>query len=266
MLDAIFYWVFNMSISAAVIGLVVLMLRRIRKLPRRIAVLLWGIPFFRLLCPLGVNTPYSLMSLISRFTTRNVVVLRTKGSMEVSVTNSVMAIDDYSTMKYKSNALEKVFQVSSIIWLIVAVAILLTLTFLYVSTMKELKDSTLLYENVYQSEKVVSPAVYGIIKPRIIIPAAYADTDITYVLKHERAHISRKDNLWRMMAFVIVAVHWFNPLAWVFLNMLLSDIELACDDKVLAGMEEDKAKEYARSLLECKEATNLFASAFGVPR
>ena len=76
-------------------------------------------------------------------------------------------------------------------------------------------------------------------------------------------HIRRADNLWRILAFLIVASHWFNPLCWLFLKCFLSDLELSCDERVVAKLGYDRAKEYALSLLESRPGTTVFASAFG---
>ncbi len=263
MLREIFYWTFNMSISAAITGLVVMLIRKIPKIPKRITVLLWIIPFFRLIFPIGLNSPYSLMSLLSRITTKTVVVYQPTKDVAFSMTNHIMFANSYFPITYKANSFEQIFGAASLIWIIIAAAILLTLAALYFATLHELKDAKHLKDNIYLSEKIVSPAVYGITKPKIIIPASFSDEDMQFILLHERAHIRRGDNLRRMIAFIITALHWFNPLAWVFLNMLLSDIELACDERVLMSIGDDSAKDYARSLLNCHESANVFASAFG---
>ena len=133
----------------------------------------------------------------------------------------------------------------------------------YFTTIYEIKDSTHLKDNIYLSEKIVSPAVYGIVKPKIILPVSYKDRDIEFIILHEKTHIRSFDNLWRIIAFVIVAVHWFNPLSWLFLKGFLADLELSCDERVLTKIGYDRAKDYAASLLESKQGATVFASAFG---
>lgn len=263
MLQEVFYWIFNMSITAAITGIFVMLLRAIKKIPRRIAVFLWLIPFFRMTVPLGLNSPYSLMSLLSRVTTKTVVVFQPAEDVAFSMVNSLMAADRYFPITYKVNILEKVFGIASVIWIIVFLSIVLVLAVLYFTTLHEMKDAKYLRDNIYLSDKILSPAVYGILKSKIILPAAYQDKDIDFVLLHEKMHIRRGDNLWRMLAFLTVAVHWFNPLAWVFLKLLLGDMELSCDECVLAKLGDADKKAYALSLLGCKESANVFASAFG---
>ena len=263
MLQELFYWIFNMSIVAGITTGVIALIRMVKRVPRRMMAILWIIPALRMVVPLGLSSPYSLMSMLSRITTKTVVVYQPSQDVSFSMMNMTMAANSYFPITYKTNILHDVFATASIVWIIVALAILLLLAVLYVTTLRELKDSKHLRENIYLSEKVISPAVYGIIRPRIVLPITWADRDLDLVLLHEQTHIRRGDNLWRMLAFVIVALHWFNPVAWIFLKLLLTDLELACDEGVLVKLGTGRRKEYALSLLDSKTGTNVFASAFG---
>lgn len=263
MLGQFCYWIFNMSIVASFMGLIVLLLRKIRLIPHRVSVFLWLIPFFRMCIPVGLNNPYSLMSLISKFTTRTVTVYEPGHDISFSATNTIMAADTYYPMTYKINVLEKVFAVAGTIWITGALAILIALTVIYITTRHEIRDSSHLRENIYLSGKVTGPAVYGIIRPRIVLPSSYKDKDLEYIVKHEKTHIRRGDNLWRILGFVTAAIHWFNPLSWIFLKVFLTDLELACDEMAMAGYEEEDRKEYARTLLSCSQSRSVMVSAFG---
>ena len=263
MLQEVFYWIFNMSIVAALMTGIIALIGMVKRVPRRMMALLWLIPALRMTVPLGLSSPYSLMSLLSRITTKTVVVLQPMPGMDFSMTNMTMAANSYFPITYKTNILADLFAVASVVWIIVALAILLLLAVLYVTTLHELKDARPLRENIHLSEKVTSPAVYGILRPKIVLPANWAERNLELVLFHERTHIRRLDNLWRMLAFVLVALHWFNPVAWIFLKLFLTDLELACDEGVLAQLGEDRKKEYALSLLDSKTGGNVFASAFG---
>lgn len=263
MLQEIFYWIFNMSITSAVTGLLVMLIRLIKKLPKRLTVFLWLIPFFRMTIPFGLNSRYSFMSLVSQITTKTITVYQPAKDVTFSMTNSVMAAESYFPITYKVNLLERVFSAASVIWIIVCLAILLMLTIVYFTTIREMQGAAHLRDNIYLSDKIISPAVYSIIKPKIILPLSYKDKDIELIVLHEKTHIHRADNLWRMLAYIIIAVHWFNPLCWIFLKLFLADIELSCDERVLVHIGDDRAKEYALSLLESKQSAAVFASAFG---
>jgi len=266
MLQEVFYWVFNMSITAAVTGVLVMLIRSVKRIPRRITVFLWAIPLLRMVCPIGMNSPYSLMTLLSGLRIKTVVVYRIYrpvNNIYFTMTNSIGVADTYYPITYKVDILEDVFGAASVIWIVIALAIILMLAITYITTVYEIKDSVHLKDNIYFSDKIVSPAVYGIIKPKIILPAEYKTKDIDLVILHEKTHIRSADNLWRIIAFVVVAVHWFNPICWLLLKWFLSDLELACDERVLAKLGADHAKEYALSLLESAKGTTVFASAFG---
>ncbi len=263
MLQEVFYWIFNMSITAAITGVIIMLVRLIKKIPRRITVILWIIPFIRMTFPFGLNSPYGLMSLLSKLTTKTIVIYQPTDDIAFSMMNSVMAADTYFPITYKVNIIEDIFRIASIVWIIVSLAILLMLVVTYFTTIREIKDSTHLKDNIYLSEKIISPAVYGIVKPKITLPATYKDRDIEFIVLHEKTHIRSFDNLWRIIAFVIVAVHWFNPLCWLFLKGFLADLELSCDERVITKIGADRAKDYASSLLESRQGATVFASAFG---
>lgn len=266
MLQEVFYWIFNMGITAALTGVLIMLVRLIKGIPRRMTAFLWIIPFLRMTIPLGLDSPYSLMTLLSKITTKTVVVFQPTDKISFSMMNSVMAANSYFPITYKVNILENIFSVASVIWAVVALAIVLMLTAIYCTTLFEIKDSKYLRENVYLSEKISSPAVYGVLRPKIVLPASYKDRDIELIVQHEKTHIRGLDNLWRMIAFLIVAVHWFNPFSWLFLKAFFADLELSCDERVLVKLGADRSKEYASALLECKQGATVFASAFGGAR
>ena len=261
MLSEMFYWLFNMSISASVAGIVVLLLRRIKKLPRRLVHILWVIPFIRMWIPVGIRSKYSLMTLISKFTKKSVVLY--DGTLDFSFTNYIMAADNYFPVTYKEDMLENLFSIASVVWIIVAVALSLIFAILYVLAKSELKDASLLRDNIYVSDKITSPAAYGVFRPKIVVPKGYELRNLHYIVAHESAHIYRKDNLWRIIAVISASVHWFNPLIWLFLKKFLEDTELACDEQVLANCGEDEKKAYAMALVDCAESMGVFASPFG---
>lgn len=266
MLGEVFYWLFNMSIIAALVGLIVLCLRAVPRLPRRFACWLWVIPLFRMWIPVGMGSEWSLMTLISKVTTRSVVVWETD-RFALYYTNAVMAANSYFPVTYRINLLEELFRTVAVIWLAVATAILITLTVLYLTTKRELRDAAHLRDNIYLSDKVTSPALYGIFCPRIILPRGWESReDLPLILAHETAHARHLDNVWRVLAFITAAIHWFNPFAWLFLRTFLSDLELSCDERVLHHLDGAEKKAYALALVDSARLTreqSLFASAFG---
>ena len=263
MLGEIFYWIFNMSIAATICVMPLLLLRLIKKIPRRIFIWLWLVPFIRMCIPVGISSKYGIMALLSKFTTKTVTIVQIGDDSALTMMNHVMGANSYFPITYKVNLLEDLFNIASVVWLVVALAAILALAIIYFVTLGEVRDAKKLKNNIYISDKIKTPAVYGIIKPKIILPIEYQEIELNYILMHENAHIKRKDNLVRLLAFIIVCLHWFNPFAWLLLKLLYLDIELACDESVLSNCDETERKKYAYTLLSTAEKTNVFAASFG---
>ena len=260
----IFYWILNISILGSIAGIIVLFLRRIRALPRFGVYLLWAMPFIRLWVPVGLANKYSLLNLISRYATKTIVVWEyVPGLPEFSLTNSIQAAESYYPIIYKTDLLKNIFNAAGPVWMIVAAGAVLCSVSLYIFTKSALKNAEHIKDNIYRSDKILSPAVYGIIKPRIILPANIADNNFDYIIRHERIHIRRCDNLWRVAAIMTACVHWFNPLVWIFLKCFFADMELACDVGVLKKLDDNGKKGYAAALLACSSGKTYYASAFG---
>jgi beta-lactamase regulating signal transducer with metallopeptidase domain len=277
-MDVVFYWLLNMSILATAVGIIVLLIRKIRPIPRRVIVILWAIPLVRFWVPFGFSSKYSLLSLLPRYAVRTVpitelVALPAQGQgfldvfpseKPVAMTNIGRWAISYRPMTYKVDLLADVFDYASFVWAVIAAAVLITLTLIYFVTKAELRGAKRMYDNVYSSQKITSPAVYGILRPRIIIPEHLRDAEgLDLILLHEKRHIRRGDNFWRLLAFITAAIHWFNPFVWIFLKCFLSDVELACDESALAKLPREKQKAYALELLNVQQSKTVFASAFG---
>ena len=267
MLGDIFYWLFNMSVVASLSGTVLLLVRRFSKLPRRLIALLWAIPCIRMWIPFGIGGRYGLMSLLNalRYRTRIVYIYQSgngeSGASMMNVTGAT--VDGIVPLTYREDLLRDLFRIAGIVWAAVFALLLLLIVILYFSALRDLRGAVRLRENIYLSDRVTSPAVYGIIRPKIVLPASTPEADYPMILAHETAHIRRGDNLFRLIAFVSAALHWFNPLAWVFLRCYLSDAEQACDERVLAKLDEKGRRNYARCLLNQAERRAAFPAAFG---
>lgn len=258
MLHEAFYWLACMSITGAICGLAVMLMRLIPKIPRRVSVLFWLIPLIRLTVPFGIKGKWTLMDLTAFLHSREIPFPALDGAF--SSMNHVGAAQTHYPIDYRTETLRRVFEISGIIWLIGAAALVIAFFLLYFASLKELKDATP-RGDIFYSPKINCPAVYGVFKPRIILPEGSDAKEL--VVLHERTHIKRLDNLFRIIAFITAAIHWFNPLAWVFLKHYLADTELACDEAVLAKCGEERKKDYATALLSYAESKNAFVSAFG---
>ncbi len=279
MLHEIFYWILNMSILGTVYGVLLYSLRIIQGFPRFGSYALWSVVFLRFICPVGFSSRYSLLSLLSNAFSRTfiktVTVTEELGQehLQLSLSNTIQAAADYQPITYKTNILEEFFRIASVIWVIIATAGILTCVILYLLSVSELKKAVHLKDNIYTGAMVTTPIVYGIRKPKIVLPLesnhecpdkVLLNEEVEQVLLHERIHIRRRDNLWRMAAILTACIHWFNPFAWFFLKSFFHDCELACDAKAVKHMKPEERKDYAKALLTYGSGDRtLFSSAFG---
>ncbi len=263
MIGEIFYWIFNMSLAATICMIPVLLCRLIKKIPRRIFIWLWLIPFIRMVIPFGITSKYGIMHLISKFTTKTVTILEIYDDSALTMMNHLMGANSYFPITYKVNLLEDVFNIASIVWVGVTFALFVLFCAVYYTGVSESKRALHFKDNVFLSSRINIPSVYGIINPKIIIPAKYKMQNIDYILMHENAHIKRKDNIIRLLAVAVGCIHWFNPFSWIMIKFLFTDIELACDEAVLMKCNEKQIKEYANEILYSAEKSSVFLSAFG---
>jgi hypothetical protein len=146
------------------------------------------------------------------------------------------------------------------------VGLLIYMIMSYVGVKRKVGTAVLLRENIYQSENVVSPFVLGVIKPKIYLPFHMDEWDREHVVAHEKAHICRRDHLWKPLGFLLLALHWFNPLMWLGYVLLCRDIELACDEKVIGALDHEARADYSQALLTCSVNRRMIAAcplAFG---
>ena len=263
----IFYWVLNMSIAATVTGGCVYLLGMCKRLPRKLIKALWLAPFLRMWIPVGIGSRYSLMTLLSRLATRTVTVEVPIPSPvplpQMTMMNSAGIAATYFPVSYKVDLLTDVMKIAFWIWFSGALLILTGILTFYILAMRDTKGAELLSDNVYFSDKVQSPAVYGIWHPKILIPTAYRETDLTFIILHERMHIRQKDNLLRLVWLITAAVHWFNPFVWWMLRKYLADMELALDERVLDACGGEQKKAYATALLQNASRSPLPVSGLG---
>ncbi len=261
----VFYWVLNMSILGSAAGLILLLLRKIKKIPRRIVYALWIVPLIRFVIPFGVPFEYSIAQLLKNATGRIVTVHPGYHVLleDSTMMNSVGMAHSYFPITYKTERLRIIFEWANLAWIVVAAIILVLVAVSYILTMRSVKSCTRVRDNFFVSDEVKSPTVFGIIRPKIVFPMGADVDESRFALLHEMVHVRRLDNLWRLIGVVVCAVHWFNPLAWVCLRCFLEDMEHSADEAVLANLDEAERGDYARSLVDYASRGSVFTSAFG---
>ncbi|MBQ4569552.1 MAG: hypothetical protein IJA62_05835 [Ruminococcus sp.] len=267
----IFLHLVNMSITAGWIVLAVMLLRLLlRKAPRWIHCLLWGLVGLRLLLPVSIESVLSLIP--SKETIPQDIIYSPAPQLQSGIqifNNTVNPIISESLAPDPAasvNPVQVILGIASYVWLAGIVLMLLYTLVSYLRLKSKVKVSLPVQEGVYICDQINTPFILGIIRPKIYLPSTLSEEDLTYVLAHENAHIKRKDYLWKPLGFLLLSIYWFNPLLWVGYILLCRDIELACDEKVLTGGEGVSKKEYSTALLHCSVPRKMISAcplAFG---
>ena len=149
------------------------------------------------------------------------------------------------------NPLQVWIPLASVLWIIGMAVLLLYAAISYWRLCRKVDTAVLRRNNIFQSENVSAPFVLGIIKPRIYLPFKMDGQELEAVVAHEQAHICRKDHWWKPLGFLLLTIHWFNPLMWVAYVLLCRDIEMACDEKVIKALDNAHRADYTQALLAC---------------
>ena len=271
-MSGIFLKLLNLSISASWLVLVVLALRLVlKRAPKWVNVLLWGMVALRLMLPFSIE---SALSLIPSAETLSPEVVQFDPAP--TITSGVEFIDNavnpslsesFAAAPLASvNPLYVWIYLAGWVWLIGLAAMLAYALVSYLRLRRRVSASIPLRESIYVCDEVPSPFILGIVRPRIYLPSALDEAQRGSVLSHERAHLARHDHWWKPLGFALLAVYWFNPLLWLAYTLLCRDIELACDERVLRGMDAGQVKDYSSALLACSVPRRMLAAcplAFG---
>lgn len=260
-MGGIFLKLFNMSITASWLILVVLCVRLLfREMPKWVNCLLWGVVAVRLVFPFSIESAWSLQPSAEPIRSSTVVrgeVLPYVPSIDSDlsvVENTVNPIltEAFAYQETESAApLQVLAEIAGIVWII---GMLVLLAFGVGSRIRlsfMVKEAVPYKNNVYLCDAVMSPFILGVIRPRIYLSSSLGEKGIEYIVAHEKAHLSRKDHRWKPFGYLLLCIYWFNPLCFVAYLMLCRDIELACDEKVIRDMSFEDKKEYSRILLSC---------------
>lgn len=270
-MSAFFLKIVNMSISASWLVLAVLLLRLVlKKAPKWVSVLLWGLVAIRLLCPVSIESMLSLIP--SAETIRPDIMLDPTPELHTGIQSINSAINPIVTQSFapnpgtSMNPLQLWIPLAAIGWLAGMGAMLIYTAVSYILLRRKVATAVLLRENIYQSEHVDSPFVLGVIKPKIYLPFRMDGQSLEHVIAHEQAHIRRKDHWWKPVGFLLLTVYWLNPLMWLGYILLCRDIELACDEKVIKSLDSEERADYTQALVACSVRRHSIAAcplAFG---
>ena len=270
-MNELFLKIINMSISASWLVLAVLILRFVlKKAPKWINVLLWGIVAIRLICPFSFESPLSLIPSAETIPLNiGMDSTPTINSGISAINNAVNPIISQSNTPMAGasiNPLQITIGIYEYIWIFGMIALALYTAISYWRLHRKVDTAVRYKDNIFQSENVSFPFVLGIIKPRIYLPFKMNGQYLEHVVAHEQAHICRKDHWWKPLGFLLLMIHWFNPLMWLAYVLLCRDIELACDEKVIKELGNEQRGDYTQALVACSINRRMIAAcplAFG---
>lgn len=265
----VFFWILNTSISASFLVAAIVILRLIlKKAPKALFVALWGLVALRLVCPFTIESALSLVPSAETIPTEQFYYQETRHDDYnlALVDNPIYPEAVAYTVPGGVESTSWDFMFFYFVWLGGIGAMLIYTAVSYIIVRRKVKMSAPLRENIRICDGIKTPFILGIIKPKIYIPSDMNEQDTEYVIAHEKAHLKRRDHWWKPLGFLLLSVHWFNPVMWAAYILLCRDIELACDEKVIKSLGTESKKLYSEALLNCSIPRKMIAAcplAFG---
>ncbi len=261
-MNTIFQVILNMSITASIVILVVLLARLcLKQAPKVFSYALWAVVLFRLLCPISLSSDFSIINFFGAPTTNigqiEYVSLNTDDSGSPKLTITAPAADFEKTTvpsleneTQPTDTFELSVSVLSTIW-ICGIAVMIAFNIIQLIRLsRNLICAAPLYDNIYIADHIPTPFVYGVIHPKIYLPSEMSETEQSYIIQHEKHHIRRGDHVVKLLAFLAICIHWFNPLVWVAFALSSKDMEMSCDEAVIKQIDKDIRADYSNSLLQ----------------
>lgn len=267
----VFLYLANQSITAGYLILAVLLLRLLlRRVPKDLLLWLWVPVGLRLILPVSLK---SALSLIPR---AKPIPMDIAYSPAPAIDSGIPVIDRAvnpvitenltPVVTASVNPMQIVLAIISNLWLAGMVVMLLYAAVSYYRLSRKCAVSMHLQGKIYLCDNIPTPFVLGIINPKIYLPSDMAPENQSYVLKHEAAHLRHRDHWWKPLGFLLLCVYWFQPLVWIAYFLFCRDLEMACDERAVAGMGEGERKAYSYALLSCAAPRHTIAMcpvAFG---
>lgn len=272
-MEGIFVKLLNMSVSASGFILIAVLLRALlKRSPKWIHCLLWGLVAVRLVCPLSFESSFSLAPRAD-FVEAKLGVQSKDGRYMNSATDAGKALNDDLDNAQNKNLANKGnadrqgdWKKISWTWFTGVVLLLGYAAISYLRFRKKVQASVRLRDGIYVCDNIRTPFILGVIRPGIYLPSDMDEVQTDNVIAHERAHLSRLDQVWKPLGYCLLAVYWFNPLCWLAYVLFCRDMELACDEKVIRDMDVEDKKVYSRVLLSFSDPSHRIAAgplAFG---
>ena len=270
-MENVFISLLNNSITAGYLVIAVMLLRPLlKKAPKYIRCILWSFVGLRLVLPFSVESIFSLIP--SAEPIPQEILYQTEPTIHTgigfmnSAINPVLSESMAPNPGDSVNPLQVVTAIAWNVWLLGALALVIYALVSYIRLRRKLREAVKEQDNIWLCDRIPSPFLLGIFRPRIFLPSGLPEGDREYVIAHENAHIRRKDHWWKPLGFLLLTVYWFNPLMWVAYIFLCRDIEFACDEKVIGQLGSDCKTSYSEALIHCSVSRKMVSAcpvAFG---
>lgn len=254
-MNQIFLWLLNNSFSAAWSLPAILIARfLLSRTSRRISCLLWALLAIRLLLPVGIESRFSVLPNTSPIQQETFVQLPELVQITDPAETESTAFQDLTALQNlhlvpQAEKQTDLLGILATLWLIGFLGILAYAVGGSIVLKKRLAPSLSIHSNIYSCDYIDEPFVFGILRPKIYLPSCLKPEELQYVLAHEEAHLRWKDNLWKPLAFLLLALYWFNPVLWSAYHFFCRDVEVACDEAVIRNLDVSGRATYSRTLL-----------------
>lgn len=261
MLD-LFFNILNMSITASWLILVVIVLRLLlKKAPKFITWILWGMIAFRLIVPFSIESMYSLIPSVKTIpdnimSTSEPVIYSGIEFVDNAI-NPILSNESIIVANTHVDIMEVVVNMACVVWMIGVISMFIYSFVSYIKLKRQVSASLNLKDNIYFCDDISIPFILGVMKPKIYVPSFIEKEYLASVLAHENAHLKRKDHIWKALGFLLLSLHWFNPFAWIAYILFGRDIEVACDELVIMEMQDETKKEYCEAIVSLSEQNRL---------
>ncbi|MBP1989361.1 M56 family metallopeptidase [Paenibacillus eucommiae] len=261
-MSMLFTTVLNMSITASYIALGVLLIRLlIRRLPKIFSYVLWSAVLIRLVCPVSFTSDISFLNFIKpkvhgdtgiiEYLPYNIGLMQIP-SIETGITSINQVVNNLlpaATPTASANPMQVYMSLISSVWILGIVVLLGYSVISYLKVIRKIRTATLVRDNIFETDRIDTPFVFGLIRPKIYVPVNLSANEWPYILAHEQTHIQRWDYLVKPFSFLVLIVHWFNPIMWLSFVLMSKDMEMSCDENVIKKMGMDSKGGYSNSLL-----------------
>jgi len=251
-MERVFIQILNMSfIGSIVISFILVGRLLLKKAPKNYSYILWTVPLIRLVIPFSFESMLSLIPVNPTPIPTDILYSPTPqlnmglSRVDHVISNSIPATEVIAS----ANSMQLGFCIGASIWIIgIAVLFIYGMTS-FMKTKRKLEKSSCEKDNIYYSDTVGTPFVLGLIRPKIYLPTSLSESEKEYIVLHEQTHIIRLDHVTRFISYLVLCIHWFNPLVWIAYWLSGKDMEMSCDESVISQLGHDVKKDYSQSLL-----------------